>query len=235
MANPISQGSASSNGAVRWEGRQIAGWTIYVNRDLLTKEPRATQKALELLGRQLLQIVRELPASAVTELRKVRLYFSPQYAGTPPRAEFHPGADWLKQNGRDPAMAQGVEFTNIMIFEAETARMPNFALHELAHAYHFIVLKDGYGNARVTKAFEVAKASGKYDRVERWNGVPGKNTFEKSYAVSSPMEYFAESTEACFSRNDYFPFTRKELIAHDPEMYDLLIELWGVKGAARSR
>ena len=43
------------------------------------------------------------------------------------------------------------------------------------------------------------------------------------------MEYFAEATEAYFSRNDFFPFNSSELKTHDPEMYDLLTELWGVK------
>jgi hypothetical protein len=43
------------------------------------------------------------------------------------------------------------------------------------------------------------------------------------------MEYFAETTEAYFSRNDFFPFNSKELQKHDPEMFDLLTELWGVQ------
>jgi hypothetical protein len=41
------------------------------------------------------------------------------------------------------------------------------------------------------------------------------------------MEYFAETTEAFFSRNDFFPFTREELKQHDPEMEKLLEQLWG--------
>ncbi|MFM7555866.1 MAG: hypothetical protein ACKPAH_11315 [Verrucomicrobiota bacterium] len=41
------------------------------------------------------------------------------------------------------------------------------------------------------------------------------------------MEYFAESTEAFFSRNDFFPFNRSELQQHDPAMDALLVRLWG--------
>jgi len=40
------------------------------------------------------------------------------------------------------------------------------------------------------------------------------------------MEYFAETTEAFFSRNDFFPFTREELHQHDPEMETLLERVW---------
>lgn len=46
--------------------------------------------------------------------------------------------------------------------------------------------------------------------------------------MTDPMEYFAETTEAFFSRNDFFPFTRDELHSHDPKMFALLKKLWGV-------
>jgi hypothetical protein len=39
----------------------------------------------------------------------------------------------------------------------------------------------------------------------------------------------AECTEAFFTRNDFFPFTRDELKAHDPVMFALLEMLWGTK------
>jgi dipeptidyl-peptidase-4 len=40
------------------------------------------------------------------------------------------------------------------------------------------------------------------------------------------MEYFAEATEAYFGKNDFFPFNREELKAHDPLMHDLVGKLW---------
>src|SRR5262245_35231919 len=64
--------------------------------------------------------------------------------------------------------------------------------------------------------------------VPRWFGNGRPNTFERSYAMTSPMEYFAQNTEAFFSRDDFFPFTREELKRHDPEMEQLLARLWGV-------
>ena len=68
----------------------------------------------------------------------------------------------------------------------------------------------GFDNVEIKMAYERAKTSQSYDKVERWfsNGRP--NTEEKAYAMTNPMEYFAESTEAFFSRNDFFPFTRDE-------------------------
>lgn len=206
----------------------IEGWTVLVNERLLAEDKPATTKALELLRVQLQEIVRVMPAPAVAKLREVTLWFSPEYPGVKPRAEYHPGAGWLRDNGRDPAMAKGVEFTDVRNFEAETKRMPNFTLHELAHAYHDRVLTKGFENPDIKAAFERAKAGKSYDQVERWFGNGRPNTREKAYAMTNPMEYFAETTEAFFSRNDFFPFTRAELKQHDPEMEQLLAAIWGV-------
>jgi hypothetical protein len=125
-------------------------------------------------------------------------------------------------------MAKGIEFTNISIFEQEVSRMPNFALHELAHAMHDRVLRLGFDNPEIREAFERAKASGSYDKVERRFGKGRENAFEKAYAMTTPQEYFAESTEACFSTNDFFPFNREQLKQHDPEMLILVQTLWGI-------
>jgi hypothetical protein len=198
---------------------------------LLTKESQPTARALELLQKQLEEIVRNVPPAAVAQLQKVPLWISPQYAGVKPRAEYHPNAAWLREHGRDPAMAKGVEFTNVRIFEAETRRMPNFALHELAHAYHDRFLAGGFDNKEIKAAYEAAKASGKYDHVEQRFG-DGRTANARAYAMANPQEYFAESTEAFFSTNDFFPFTREQLEQHDPDMFRLLGKLWGVEPQA---
>lgn len=215
----------SSAACAQHETRKISGWAVHVSTKI---DASALAKALPLLKTQLDEIVRVVPKAAVAELQKVPLWINPEYDGVQPRAEFHPDAGWLKDNGRDPAMAKGVEFTNVRIFEAEIRRMPNFALHELAHAYHNRTVRMSFGNLEIKKAYEKAKASGKYDRVERRDS-EGRSHMDRAYAMTTPQEYFAECTEAYFSRNDFFPFIRDELKQHDPEMFALLEKLWGVK------
>lgn len=213
-------------------GRQtkvIDGWTLLISDDLLKTDKAATERALELLTAQLQEIVRVVPAPAVAELRKVPLWFSPEYPGVQPRAEYHPGVEWLRDNKRDPAMAKAVEFTDIRDFECETKRMPNFTLHELAHAYHDRVLENGFDNEAIKVAFQHAKDKGLYENVEQRFG-DGRSANVRAYAMTNPMEYFAECSEAYFSTNDFFPFTREQLAKHDPEMFALLKILWS--GAA---
>ncbi|GAA4468608.1 metallopeptidase [Novipirellula rosea] len=221
-----SQAAEESNSS--HQTRVVAGWTVHVSQKLESQNEQATAKALKLLEKQLEEIIRVVPEPAVAELLKVPLWFSPEYPDTQPRAEYHPNKKWLIDNGRDPSMAKGVEFTNVRIFEAETRRMPNFALHELAHAYHDRVLERGFGNQPLKKAYEKAKASGKYDDVERQDA-NGRKHRGRAYAMTTPQEYFAETSEAYFSRNDFFPYDREELKKHDPEMLSLLVKLWGVE------
>jgi len=205
------------------EVRPLSGWTLHISSKI---DSNALATALPLLQAQLDEVNRVVPSQAVVELHKVPLWINPEFPGTPPHAAYHPSASWLRDHGRDPAMAKGVEFTNVRIFAAECRRMPNFALHELAHAYHDRVL--GFENVEIARVFERAKASGRYDKVLRQDS-EGRKRLDKAYAMSNAKEYFAECTEAFFSRNDFFPFTRDELKKHDPEMFALLERVWGTK------
>ena len=207
--------------------RKVEGWTVRIDAGLWRDQRPQTDRALELLALQLREIIREVPTTAVGHLRQVTLWFTKTYPGEGGRAEYHPGADWLREHGRDPAMVRGVEFTDIPDFESETRRMPNFTLHELAHAYHDRVLPGGFSNAEISAAYRAAKAGGRYERVQRKDAA-GKVHWDRAYAMTNAMEYFAESTEAFFSRNDFFPFNRSELRQHDPAMDALLTRLWGL-------
>ena len=226
IPNGTMQRQVAHSAANSREERQLEGWRVLVSRRLLAEHADATEKAIGLLVKQLQEIVEVVPAAAVAKLKEVPLYLSPAYDGFAARAEYHPAAGWLREHGRDPVMAKAVEFTNVLIFEEETRRMPNFALHELAHAYHDRELVNGFGNAEVIEVFQRAQASGRYDKVERQDA-RGRRTIDRAYALTNPQEYFAETTEAYFSRNDFFPFCREELEAHDPHGCRLLGQLWG--------
>lgn len=208
--------------------REILGWQVHVDQRLLNEGQQATDEALRLLAGQLEELVEQVPSEAVEKLREVPLYVSPPYPGFGPRAEYHPDAGWLRRNGRDPAMAQGVEFTNVDSFEAECRRMPALVLHELAHAYHDRVLPGGHANATVKEAYERARASGRYEQVER-RDANGNTRLDRAYALTNPAEYFAETSEAFFSTNDFFPYVRGELQQVDPHACEMLASLWGVE------
>ncbi len=132
-------------------------------------------------------------------------------------------------NNKPVEMAKSVEFTGVHDFEAETRRMPNFVLHELAHAYHNHLLGDDH--PEILAAFKAAKKSGTYTGLVKRSGNPEKPyRIDKgeTYAMSNQMEYFAEATEAYFHENDFYPHRRAQLIEHDPKLVPVLEKVWGV-------
>ncbi len=217
------QTNTKPNSAV-YDVKYVHGWQIKINHRLVAEDNRAMDVPLRILNQQLAAIEKVVPAAAVKRLKEVTLWFNPEYPGVRPGAEYHPGQDWLIEQGRNPDMVKGVEFTNVRIFAHEYTRMPCFVLHELAHSYHDRVL--GFENAEIEKAYNAARASGKYDKVARHNGEGRPDTVDKAYAMSNAREYFAESTEAFFGQNDFYPFNRSELLAVDPGIATVLQNVW---------
>lgn len=225
----LALGAGLSRGAEgpAYLAREMKGWTVLVRAELMEAERReATESALGLIAEQLGDVARLIPPPALAKLREVRIYVSPPYPGTGPKAEYHPDAGWLRANGRDPAMARAVEFTNLAILDREVRRMPMLTLHELAHAYHHQVL--GFDHAGIREAFAKAKAAGTYEAVARrdWQGRETRGV--RAYALTNDKEYFAETTEAFFGRNDFFPFERAELERADPCACEMLRQAWGL-------
>ncbi|MDA1068804.1 MAG: sulfatase-like hydrolase/transferase [Verrucomicrobia bacterium] len=197
----------------------IEGWVVRVSEDLRKQKPEETEKTLRLLKAQCQKVIEVIPATAVVYLQSIQLWVSLPKEGRRPRAEFHPSEDWLIENGMQPDKVKGVEFTNTAIFEKEIVRMPMLLLHELAHAYHNLVL--GFDHPELLRLYEQAKENGSYQRVERRN-----HETQMAYAITNHKEYFAECTEAFFGENDFYPFNNIDLKLHDPDMYDLLTDIW---------
>ena len=226
-ATPPASTAPAPAPALRYESRMLRGWSVLIRVELLTDEKRAeTERGLVLIGKQLEDIERLVPPKAVAHLKKVTLWLSPPY-GKGAGAEYHPGAGWLKQNGRNPAMVKGVEFSGVGNLDKEVLRMPMLTLHELAHAYHDQVL--GFNHPEIKACYDQAVANKSYDKVSRKNWQGKVTEGVRAYAMTTPMEYFSETTEAFFGQNDFFPYNRKELEAHDPEMVKVLKKVWGAE------
>jgi tRNA U38,U39,U40 pseudouridine synthase TruA len=121
----------------------------------------------------------------------------------------------------NPDKTGAVELANPEAFLTWTHDQPWMVLHELAHGYHQRFL--GPDHTGIRRCYEQAKAGKTYESVLRINGKK-----DRHYALNNEKEYFAEATEAFFGTNDFYPFTRAELKEHDPEMFKLLCEVWGV-------
>jgi hypothetical protein len=205
----------------QYEERIVEGWAVHVNRRLLSDQSELGSRALRLLDTKLYEIRRVIPPAACAELTKVSIWLGVE-DGHAPCMEYHPSRDWLQKHGYNPDKAKAVEIGSASRFLEWSKSQPAMVLHELAHAYHDRVL--GFDHAGILEAFRSAVKSGTYEAVLRNDG-----RTERAYALSDAKEYFAETSEAFFGTNDFYPFVRAELRRHDPGMEKLLAEVWGVE------
>ncbi len=199
----------------------IEGWVVHVSNQLQQQDPEITKQALKLLKAQCLKVIDVLPAEPLVHLKTVPIWLTLPANGRRAGAEYHDSHRWLAANKLNTAKAKCVELSNAHKLEREIVRMPMLLLHELAHAYHSQVL--GFGHKEIAKVYKRASENGSYDKVARKNSKP-----QKAYGMNNAKEYFAETTEAYFGENDFFPFNNKELKQHDPSMYELLGKVWEV-------
>ncbi|MFQ5808124.1 MAG: hypothetical protein ACE5JM_00780 [Armatimonadota bacterium] len=205
--------------ASNYEVQQMEGWTVHVNRALLSEENETLGRdTVEVLRQQLYQVNRVIPKPALERLHEVPIWVE---AKSDVKCMcYHPSEKWLRDNGFNPAKARSIELGNPTNFLDWTLHQPWMLLHELTHAYHDRVLGDD--NPDVLAAYERAKASKAYDSVLRHSGRK-----ERAYAIGNHKEYLAELTEAYFGCNDWYPFVRAELKQHDPKGLEMVEKIWG--------
>ena len=201
--------------------RKIEGWKVLVNNELLSGHARLAKNVLKLLKYQLYQISRIVPEEALKELRNVPIWV--EYKAPEHRCMcYHPSKQWLTNHNFNPEKARSVEIANAENFLKWTLDQPWMVMHELAHAYHHRLL--GHDNTEIKHLYQKAVESRQYESVLHISGQS-----KRSYALNNDQEYFAESTEAFFGTNDFYPFVRSELQQHDPNTYKLLKKLWRVE------
>ncbi len=207
--------------------RKIEGWNIHIDPKLLEgKHAEEGGKALRMLASHLQRISIMIPEDRLKQLQTLEIWIEhdhPEINVEP--GPYHPGVGWLVERDYDPRLAKKVHVTRAasLLERKQLAKHPSVILHELSHAFHDQIL-GGYDEPRIIAAYEKAMKAGLYDEVLLYTGKK-----VRAYAATTPMEYFAEGTEAYFDRNDFYPFVRAELKEHDPVLHDLLEEIWGIK------
>lgn len=207
---------------VRADVVNLEGWSVWVDAELLRDEHAdVRRRALAALQNHLQRVVLIVPEPQLSRLRQVKIRIdlnAPGLSGM----QYHPSRNWLERNGHDPRLEKHVHIPQARELYARHmwAKHPYVVLHELAHAYHDQVL--GFDDPEIKRAYRAARDSGRYDSVLDHRGETVRH-----YGMTNAKEYFAESTEAWFGVNDFYPFVRAELKQFDPEMYALLRKIWG--------
>ncbi len=202
--------------------RNIEGWNVRVDDRLLHGDGSAVgERALKLLGARLVAITIVVPEASLAKLRAITIELDLNY-GDLRAMQYHPDADWLKDNGYSEKLAKCVHIPEVEDFLSpeENLRMPWVVLHELAHGFHDQTI--GFEDARVLAAWKKFCESGKYKSV-----LTSLGKMREHYGLTDQKEFFAEMTESYFGSNDFYPFVTGELKQAEPETFALLAEIWG--------
>ncbi|QOJ01764.1 MAG: hypothetical protein HRU70_15265 [Phycisphaeraceae bacterium] len=211
--------------AADYDEVEIAGFAVLVERAFLRDDPTHARRTLAALTFDLELCVERLPGDAVNGLREWSKVWVTR--ALPGRAGFtaaalcyHESEAWVTTHGYGKERARAVEVCNAANYLAWRAEQPMSILHEMAHAWHARLGHPAY----IDEAFERAKASGVYDRVGHALG----GDTRRAYAMNNSREFFAELSEAYFGRNDFEPFTRPALEAHDSPGAAMVRRAWGI-------
>ena len=202
--------------------KQIEGWTIQVDPQLLEGEGKQLgDDAMVALANHLQRVKYIVPEEKVKTLQKLPIWLEKD--GALSSMQYHPDRGWLLAHGHDPRLVNHVHIPRAksLLNRGTWAKHPYVILHELAHSYHDQVLS--FDHQGIIAAYKTMKENGSYEKVLLYTGAKVRH-----YALTNHKEYFAESTEAYFGVNDFYPFVRAELKHHDPPMYKQLEEIWGL-------
>lgn len=208
--------------------RNIEGWTVSIDPKLLDGEYAEDGKlALKMLANHLQRIIILVPEKQLANLQKIGIWIEHKHPELG-SMQYHPGKDWLAKKGYHPDLVKKVHIpvASALYSKSYMLKQPAVILHELAHGYHDQILS--FEHAGIFAAFDAAVKRGNYEKVLLYDGREVKH-----YALTNHKEYFAEATEAYFYRNDFYPFVAAELKIHDPNMYELMEQIWQPKPASK--
>jgi hypothetical protein len=201
----------------------LRGFTLYISDEVFKQDRESTleRKPLEALEQELIVVESMLPADKLKKLKAVPIWveWNVRVALNNGRAGgavavFYGGHQAFLLDPDSPLKSNSVTILSLASLAREHQPKTDsgrcVTLHELAHAFHHLVVGD---NPLVKTTFVQAKERKLYD--------------PELYAATNEREYFAELTCAYFDRLDYVPRNRAELKTHDPKGYDLMLKLWG--------
>lgn len=204
----------------------MQGFRVRISGDWKAEEEELLGRVLLHLEADLDSITHAVPGPALAAMRQAEIWVERQGTTATERAGrgmcCHWSPAWLREHGVLVEKAGSVEIINPENY-LNWRDQPSMLLHELSHAFHWrLAALDG----EIDEAYRKAVDAGLYDAVSR-NTLP-RDQAVRAYAATNSHEYFAELSEAYLGVNDFYPYTRKQLEAHDPGGFALMERIWNM-------
>jgi hypothetical protein len=206
----------TADGDDDYRRKNIRSFPVYVAPEFASNDRSILERCLTVLESNVAHLEKVVPSSAWQKISGLPIWLEyeidPSYGGV-----------YLGSHERIAAHGVALAKAGSMQFASSLATLVGSPLnpvgHELAHAYHDLVLS--YAYQPIGLAFERARASGRYNAVRDLSG-----RWRRAYAMKNFLEFFASLSEAYFGTSYLFPFTREDLKESDPESYRVISEAW---------
>ena len=206
------------------------GWTIELEKQLMTDNPALGRKAAARLARKLDESCTLLPEAARAGVRRHKFFI--MYGPKAKHDGRDNGAEYYQTNAPacyadlDPRWGGGIVIYSAENYDWQTKFWAlKLVLHELAHSYHLEQWPEDQPD--ICQAYTNALNRNLYRNVRNDRG----QQLERAYALQNPLEYFAELSCMYFCGCDYPPRNRAELRAYDPTGYAMIQKMWKVPAA----
>lgn len=204
---------------------EVRGRIYQLERSLRAQSPKLGLQATLRLDQNFLAALALLPPHARPQLRNLKFYV--MQGPSAPGGGQNNGLEYFRAGS--PVFWNNIDANwshcivcycaqNYTLLSSLWARKA--VLHELAHAYGLTNYPESQIDLRA--AWEHAKQAGLYRNVTDDEGKQHK----EAYALTNPLEYFAELSVMYFARCNYPPFDRASLRRYDPQGYAMIEKLW---------
>lgn len=199
-----------------YERKNVRSFPVYVAPEFNKHDPSLLEQCLQVLESGAKRIQEALPSAAWKRISGIPIWLEYErdrsYGGV-----YFGSQEWLIANGLSGAKAKSIQFQRSLAVMVGSVQNP--LMHEIAHAYHDLVLSSFY--KPIFAAYRSAQLSGRYNAVRHSSG-----RFEIAYAMRDHHEFFAALSESYFGTGDFFPFTREDLKEFDPVSYRAISDAW---------
>lgn len=195
-----------------YEKREYQGFNFYVQLDALESKKETTETAYSLVTSQLYQMKFLFPINVMEKLEaeSVKIVLNDDCGDSQclTLPNVCQRACYVSYSSKlDEFATKAVVFRNLVDLLKEFPTQPSALIHEFAHAFHDLIIPDGFNDQAIIDAWQAAVDSGKYELVNYISSEDNEDTGKQSHAMlKNVQEYFAELSEALWLRSEYEPF-----------------------------
>ena len=191
-----------------YENRKYLGFNFYIAADILDSKYEESEAAYSLVASQLLQMKLLLPIKVMEKLEaeNVKIVINDdcgdnecEICGFACYISYFPFVDEFK--------SKAVVFRDVDALLRNFRSNNSLLMHEFGHAFHNLVVPDGYNNQTIKDAWLLAIYSRKFEKVNYINTRHDRTLSKvEHYLMTNDEEYFAELSAALWLRSNWEPF-----------------------------